>query len=156
MSPMMMCPVYRPEPERTPVMESRPQLRAETDKDKITRFFGDFTSTPLAVCPSCKHELTDEEIRKGFSTDPLDFNTTCPKCGTRFFASLIISVDGRVVEQITYFCPDQTLHQMKTIKVERGRIGIVYLGKHDRQLFFNIVRHFRTYNQGLKRLKLLV
>lgn len=124
--------------------------------------FGDFTTTSYGKCTKCGHELTEKEILAGFSDDPYDFRTTCPKCEEKFLSNLMIKRDDdkdvnsgkEKFEQVTFMCPNQTLNQMKTVKDARnGRIGITYLADHDRQLFYNIIRHWGTYENGLEALK---
>ena len=104
--------------------------------------------------------LTEKEIKKGWSGDPIDYNTTCPKCDTRFVSHLIIQEtkppkpkQKKREFRVEYLCPEQTLHRMKKIKDTRGRIGIKFLSDHYRSLYYNIVRHFGTYKNSLVALK---
>ena len=116
--------------------------------------FPDFISTPKGVCPTCRYILTDEEITKGFSSDPIDIKTTCPKCSTRFTSKLVIDEHERDNDfEVDHLCRDQTLHRMSVIKHCNGRIGIKWLSDNYRPLYYNIVRHFGTYENGLKALK---
>ena len=116
--------------------------------------FPDFISKPSGICPTCRHDLTDKEIRKGFNSDPIDIKTMCPKCGTRFTSQLIIEEHERDSGfKVDYLCEIQTLHRMSVIKHHRGKLGIRWLSDHYRPLYYNIVRHFGTYENGLKELK---
>ena len=119
--------------------------------------FGDFTSTATGVCPKCKYELSSDEIIVGFSSSPTDFFTTCPKCQQRFLSHLIIKAkstgEEKETERVVFMCEAQTLHAMKEIKDKRGRIGIAYLGINNRQLFYNMIRHWATYEAAMKVLK---
>jgi hypothetical protein len=65
-----------------------------------------FPATEI-TCPSCEHQLTETEVALGFSSDPLDFETTCPKCKTRFAAVSTISY-WKQRERIVWLCPAQT------------------------------------------------
>ncbi|MCX6745868.1 MAG: hypothetical protein NTX00_02490 [Candidatus Parcubacteria bacterium] len=124
-------------------------------KQQISLYFGHFITTPRGICPNCGHKLSERQIKKGFSADPQEFRTTCPKCGHKFFANLIINHKNgsNRVENVYYICPIQTLNQMRQIKEKRGYLGITYLAKKNRQLFYNIIKHFGTYPLGLKALK---
>jgi len=124
-------------------------------KQRITQHFGNFITTPRGVCPKCEHKLSEKQIKKGFSNDPQEFRTTCPKCGHRFLAHLIIThKNGRnQTENVVYMCTVQTLEQLQQIKEKRSRIGIAYLSKQNRQLFYNIIRHWGSYPLGLQALK---
>lgn len=65
-----------------------------------------FPATEI-TCPSCEHQLTETDVARGFSSDPLDFETTCPKCKTRFAAVSAIDY-GKQRERIVWLCPAQT------------------------------------------------
>lgn len=67
---------------------------------------------PNAGCPQCSRILTSLEILKGFSRDPYDYNTTCPKCNHRFPAKFISRNDFGSIE-IPFYCGEQTLEQLR-------------------------------------------
>ena len=46
-------------------------------------------------CPECKRELSDREIRGGWTDRPTDYTTTCPKCGDRFAAQFVVSLNPK-------------------------------------------------------------
>ena len=115
--------------------------------------FGHFQYEEVAVCPTCRHGLTADEIEAGFTTNVFDLTTGCPVCQTRFLAHLIISVDGEETERVHYICPDQTLQQMKELLAEQGEIDITYLALYNRQLYYNIVAHFGDFRSGLLKLE---
>ena len=127
-----------------------------TQKQLQIQLFDDFIITPHANCTNCNHHLNNDEIIAGFSENPIDFTTKCSKCGTRFLSSLIINFVNKEakVEKVTYMCLNQTLHAMKTLKQKRGRLGIKYLAKNDRQLFYNIIKHFGRYANAIAALKI--
>jgi len=118
--------------------------------------FGDFISTPKGRCPRCGLQLDEEQIKAGFSADPQELRTTCPNCRYKFLAHLIITRknEGGNVEEVIYLCKIQALEQLLHIKQKRSRIGIAYLAKNDRQLFYNIIRHWGSYSLGLRALKI--
>lgn len=123
-----------------------------TLKQAVSLYFGDFVSTPKGICPECQHQLNEKEIMAGFSENPAEFRTTCPKCKTRFLAHLIITHKGgeKVVEEVAFLCPVQTLDKMRAIKEKRGRLGVKFLAQNDRQLFYNMIRHWGAYDEALK------
>ena len=134
-----------------PTLQQAPKLTIQQ------KHFGDFVSESLGRCPKCKHLLDDKEIRAGFSEDPRDFRTTCPKCGEKFLAHLIIkdpvTDKKKEVEKIVFMCPAQTLSAMKKLLATRGKIGIAYLAKHNRQLYYNMVRHWGCYEKAYQACK---
>lgn len=66
-----------------------------------------------AECPKCSRKLKPLEILKGFSDDPTDFRTTCPKCGERFSARLVCR-DATGSISVAFYCPSQTLDQLRS------------------------------------------
>jgi hypothetical protein len=96
--------------------------------------------------------LNEKDIRAGFSDNPQELRTTCPKCQKKFLANLIIEFqDGeKKTEIVNFICPEQTLDQMKSIKQSRGCLGIKFLSEKNRQLFYNMIRHWGTYNKALQ------
>ncbi len=120
------------------------------------KVFGDFISTSHAICPACNNQLSDDEIRAGFSNDPHNFDTTCPKCGRKFLSHLIIkdkeTGKEKETEPVIFMCEAQTLYAMRHLKEERGKIGITYLGKNNRQLFYNMVRHWGSYERAIQQI----
>ena len=66
--------------------------------DDLTRFHRNFVAAfpHLSIdttdrCPECKRELSDKEIRHGWTERSTDYTTACPKCGERFAAQFVIS-----------------------------------------------------------------
>ena len=66
--------------------------------DDLTRFHRNFAAAfpHLSIdttdrCPECKRELSDREIRHGWTERNTDYTTACPKCGERFAAQFVIS-----------------------------------------------------------------
>lgn len=62
---------------------------------------------PRGLCPNCGYDLTLEEILKGFSSDPYDTDTRCPKCDKRFAAWLAC-----VTTDVPFLCERQTLAKL--------------------------------------------
>ncbi len=70
---------------------------------------------PGGECPRCGTRPTAGEIILGFSRDPKDFTTKCPRCRTRFEARLICSGNGSKI-QVTFYCPSQVLDQLRGLE----------------------------------------
>jgi len=107
--------------------------------------------TPDSACPNCEHEMTEEEVRTGWRNDPTDFTTECPKCNTRFEAQLLLTLSGESLGNHVYLCPIQLFHGLA--QVQRGaskRLGIVFLAEKHPRLLWNMIRHFGTYEAGLR------
>lgn len=88
------------------------------------------TFTPKAVCPACRHFLSDYEIMKGFKSDPTDFTTGCPKCKHRFLPRLF-HTSGMGSMEVAFYCPVQTLQQLPALKDTpledfRSRFAAIY------------------------------
>ena len=112
--------------------------------------------TPSAVCPECSYEMDENEIRNGWRQDQLDTTTQCPECGHRFEATLLVvnRVTGRSHGAHSYLCVDQLFYRLR--KVRRGkskRLGKVFLEEKHPGLLWNMVRHFGTYENALKKFK---
>ena len=72
--------------------------------DDLTRFHRNFMAAYPRLCidttdrcPDCQRELSDREIRMGWTDRPTDYTTQCPKCGERFAAHFVISVNPKPV-----------------------------------------------------------
>ena len=68
---------------------------------------------PIGICPNCNRKLTEDEIRDGWTTNPIDFTTQCPDCKTRFEASLLLTLKGKNVGTHTYLCEAQLFAELK-------------------------------------------
>ena len=66
---------------------------------------------PLAVCCSCGHSLSLEEILKGFLPDPVNTTTQCPVCKYRFQPKLNCR-DPYGAYSVSFYCASQTLHRL--------------------------------------------
>ena len=111
--------------------------------------------TPEGNCPKCGHELTEDEIRAGWTTNPIDFTTQCPSCQTRFEANLLLTLEGKNVGTHTYLCKEQLFAELEQSQRGRSKIlGKVFLAKKKPHLLWNLIRHFGTYEDGLAKFKL--
>lgn len=105
---------------------------------------GRYEPQPL-LCKQCKHTLTALEILKGFSTDPLDTTTACPKCGARNLPLLGYRTDsGSVI--IEMLCASQTLYALRGWDMLSPKA----LEKHNPSAFKSAVYHFGGLAQAFK------
>ena len=68
--------------------------------------------TPRAVCTHCGHRLSNDEVLRGFTQDPKDTSTGCPKCEGRFQPKLKHTSLGGSVE-VNFLCAIQTLDALR-------------------------------------------
>lgn len=111
-----------------------------------------FKSIPEAICPSCGFEMNDGEIIEGFLNNHFDTTTQCINCLKRYEASLIIYENGTKFK-VPYICKDQTLYSLKSMQKYRRRIGERFLYKNSKGLYYNVIRYFGTYHNGMEALK---
>lgn len=69
---------------------------------------------PNGNCPSCGHEMSVEEILRGFSPDPRDTLTRCPKCKKRFQPQMV-SRDSVSTTSIPFYCENQTVEKLRRL-----------------------------------------
>ena len=81
---------------------------AAPSPDDLTRFHRNFiaayphlTIDTTDRCPECRRELSDREIRAGWTDRTTDYTTTCPKCGERFAAQFVVSANPKVTGKVT-------------------------------------------------------
>lgn len=69
--------------------------------------------TASAECPRCGHSLSLDEILKGFTIDPRNYTTKCPKrkCGARFEAVLVQKRAHSSIS-LVFYCPVQSTAQL--------------------------------------------
>ncbi len=99
---------------------------------------------PSMNCPTCKRHLTMLEVLKGYTNDPLDLRTTCPKCETRFEATLR---SGGT--ELVWYCPDQALHAL------RGNHGMSQkeILEWSPAVYHSALIHFGTISNAFKQLE---
>ncbi len=127
-------------------LETRYELRHE-----VYKMIDSTIIMPDSTCPKCGHDMTEDDVRAGWRSDPTDFTTECPKCHTRFEAHLLLTRDGKSVGTHVYLCPDQLFYGL--LQVQRGvsrRLGVVFLAEKHPHLLWNMIRHFGTYKAGLR------
>src|SRR3989344_8924074 len=72
----------------------------------------DGTYSPRGACPRCERVLKPLEIISGFNRDPQDYTTRCTGCSHRFEPQLVCAL-GRSRVELAFYCPSQTLAQMR-------------------------------------------
>lgn len=105
---LTLAPVMRLEHRIEHKLAVKMELRLE-----ILRAMGVMDLKPKGKCPHCTHILTPGEILDGFTDDPLDTTTFCPKCECRFQPLLHRYIDSASEYQIMFMCPVQCMHQLK-------------------------------------------
>ena len=80
--------------------------------DDLTRFHRNFVAAfpHLSIdttdrCPECRRELSDREIRHGWTDRNTDYTTACPKCGERFAAQFVISSNPKAASPLAPLDP---------------------------------------------------
>ncbi|MCB0335177.1 MAG: hypothetical protein KDD62_02695 [Bdellovibrionales bacterium] len=69
---------------------------------------------PEGRCPQCEHDLSIKEVLQGFSRDPNDFLTTCPKCKARFAPKMTQRSNASSTE-LPFYCEVQTIGWLRRI-----------------------------------------
>lgn len=93
--------------QRTRIMEAQFSTRMQL----MEAVYGD-RYTPQGICPECNQKLSAVEILKGFTQNPDDITTLCPRCGYRFPPKLIHSRGG-VKADMPFYCAAQTLNMLR-------------------------------------------
>lgn len=70
---------------------------------------------PEGSCPSCGHKMSHEEILVGFSDDPHDTTTKCPKCSKRFQPRLASQSAATKID-LPFYCELQTLGMLEELE----------------------------------------
>lgn len=69
---------------------------------------------PRGKCPGCEHQMDEVEILKGFSADPYDTTTKCPKCSRRFEPRLVAGGMASTIE-LPFYCESQTVQKLREL-----------------------------------------
>ena len=97
---------------------------AAPSPDDLARFHRNFTAAypHLTIdtsdrCPECRRQLSDEEIRAGWTDRTTDYTTACPRCGERFAAQLVVSTNPQAAGKVT--TPLSSSHQGPETEAEQ-------------------------------------
>ena len=105
---------------------------------------------PLAECPECFLKLTAREVLKGFNREPYDFQTTCPRCKTRFVTELEANLTGGGYIRFPFLCPVQTLQKLTDLKAET--ISPAKLKKDELPIYASAIFHFGNLKSAFKKI----
>ena len=101
---------------------------------------------PENSCPICHHHLKLTEILKGYSDDPKDLQTQCPRCKTRFEARLRSDA-----AQLRWYCPNQALYALQ----EGGSREILKpeeIMQWNQSVYHSLLTHFGSVANAFKQL----
>lgn len=95
--------------------------------------------TPDGKCPGCGYKLTPTEVLQGFTRDPNDYTTQCPRtvCKERFPARQVLKTQGTRLE-LPFYCAVQTLAQLPELQ----KLSPEEIKKDHGAIFHSAVYHF--------------
>ena len=105
----------------------------------IRRLTGTLYS-PSANCNRCGYHLTPLEILKGFRPDPIDYNTTCPKCKARHRAELSWQ-NSNISATLQFYCALQCLDILAEVD---ARLSPAELQSVNPSLYHSLTFHYGT------------
>jgi hypothetical protein len=103
---------------------------------ELMRVVRDEVFTPTATC-TCGYGLKPIEIIAGFTNDPADVTTLCPRCKNRFEPQLTQGRHGSTIS-MPFYCAIQTLDRLKMVKT----ISPDELKRSDQGLYHSAIVHF--------------
>lgn len=117
----------------------------------LVNAINDETYLPWATCgdqgstPGCGHSFSLLDIMRGFTNDPADRTTKCPKCGRRQNAILRRTSDHSAAE-IPFWCSHQTVVRLR----DYGPMSLADLQHKDAGTFHSAVVHFGSIANAYK------
>lgn len=90
----------------------------------------------------CGYKLSAEELLKGFTTDPSDTSSMCPKCKKRFQPILTYSVGRGGSGEIIFMCANQAKVRLEARGDLLSRMEPDEILKKEPALFHSILFHF--------------
>jgi hypothetical protein len=118
-------------------------LFIESMDDELINSFAKIIIKTSDQCHNCSLNLTDTEIRSGWSSNPNDYRTTCPRCQVKFVASFTIGVLGEKEEKSYYYLSHAILTKEITNLLKKDVIADVQLFLDHPIIFWNIIIHLR-------------
>lgn len=94
------------------------------------------------IASGCGYKLTPAEIVKGFTKDPLDTTTVCPKCERRFQPNLRFVFGRDATGEIHFMCKEQAVHMLKDRPDAFSRMSPEELRKSHPKMYYSLVFHF--------------
>lgn len=110
-------------PQQTIAMRAALRQRLETRvtlallpirSEIVAALYPDGNFQPGGSCSSCGHNPTAEEILRGFSNDPFETTTACPRCSNRFQPRFIAQGNASSIE-LPMYCELQTLVKLEDL-----------------------------------------
>lgn len=117
--------------------------------------------TERETCPQCNRMIHNDDIRKGWDTDPNDYNTECPSCGRKFVAFFtVFSSDeewvgsrGPCTPLFCEFLPPWALSKEVRTILENHSIDYVCcpaFREYKATVFWNLVLYFSEFSLPLE------
>jgi transposase-like protein len=101
---------------------------------------------PENSCPTCHRVLKLSEILKGYSDDPKDLRTTCPKCKDRFVAKLRSDA-----AELRWYCPNQALSALQE-DGNREMMKPEEILRWNASVYHSLLTHFGSVTNAFKKL----
>jgi hypothetical protein len=105
-------------------------------------------------CPSCSHQLTAEELLKGFTNDPLDTSTKCPNCDERFQPLLAFSVGTNSDGEIYFMCANQAKYRLEQKGDAFSRMMPDEIRKREPMMYYSVLFHFGTLKNAFAKISI--
>lgn len=105
---------------------------------------------PTGKCPKCNKVLRAVEVIRGFSRDPLDYTTKCPKCKTRFEPKLTTPLGALGYIEVAFFCSSQTLFRLRESGM--NSFSPEELKRGNQALYHSAIVHFGTLRAAFKKI----
>ena len=104
-----------------------------------------------AICPRCQYNLTEEEVRAGWSQNRTDIKTTCPACKLRFIALLLVEEAEEAERRVNFMCINQVFFKIKCIIKERKSFTKKYGKSKCPDIYYTLCKHFDSFENGMEK-----
>jgi hypothetical protein len=120
-------------------------LRLSLQQQLHRRLFGsDEVYKPYGICPSCGFRLKPVDIIRGFTRNPEDITTKCPRCKKRFLPILCGGNSAARIE-VPFYCAAQT--QARLIP-EMANFSPSFLRSQEAAIYRSAMYHFGSLKAG--------
>lgn len=106
----------RPQVSRAQAHERLHELSSQgyslPSKQRVRFLASQGRNATFSYSSPCNHDLSEADIRSGFTDNNVDFTTVCPVCQKRIIASAFITLEGVPAARFPLLCPDQTRDQV--------------------------------------------
>ena len=104
------------------------------------------------TCTKCNFELSEEQIRAGWSKNPNDYTTECPRCKSRFIAYFRLLEEDEEIAKLEFLSPFHVFDAMEKMWAQQPgqskKLGEDFLLKKDPLIYWNLIRRFGNYKKG--------